>query len=77
MIEVSEDIACILYVGFMIVSLFALWVHHLKKSKKRDVIKFTTKKASCEFCAHSYLIDSLTPFHRCPSCKNLNKTPDT
>jgi hypothetical protein len=73
MIEVSPETACMLYVGGLLGLLIFAWIRHSLVTKNREIIVAKSRHHSCEFCSHSYLIDSLTAYHRCPQCKCLNQ----
>jgi hypothetical protein len=75
MIEVSPETACMFYVGSLILLLLVIWLRYSHKANKRNLVKFTTVRAVCEYCGASYLVESVTPFHRCPHCQCLNKAP--
>ncbi len=74
MIEIAPETACMLYVGGLIFLLLIIWLRHSHKSKRREIMKMTTVRATCEYCSSSYLIESLTSFHRCPYCQCINQT---
>lgn len=72
MIEISPETACMLYVGGLLLLLLWTWIRHSQRAKRREVVKLTTMHVTCEFCSHSYLAETFTPYHRCPNCHCLN-----
>ena len=75
MIEIAPETACMLYVGGLILLLLVIWLKNSQKVKEREVVKMTTVHATCEYCSSEYLVESFTPFHRCPYCQAINRRP--
>jgi hypothetical protein len=73
MIEIDPDTGCMLYVGGLILLLLITWLWSTQKAKKREIIKLTTIHVTCEYCSASYLVETFTQFHRCPTCNCVNK----
>lgn len=76
MIELAPDTACMLYVGSLLLLLFLSWLRASQRAKKREIVRLSSTRATCEYCGASYLIESFTPFHRCPTCQCINTKKD-
>ncbi len=72
MIKLCPETACMLYVGGLLFLLLGTWIRHSQRAKRREVVKLTKVHVSCEFCSHSYLAETFTPYHRCPKCHCMN-----
>ena len=73
MIEVAPDTACMLYLGFAILAVMAVWLRYHLLSKKKEIVSFTIGHKTCEFCHFHYLDDASNELSRCPQCRFLNQ----
>lgn len=72
MIKISPDIACMLYIGSLLLGLIILWWKWNTRLKKKEVVKLRSRRLTCELCKSEYLDESFTSFHKCPICGCLN-----
>ena len=71
MIELSFEAACMLYLTLALISIIGVWLSKHFTSKK-EILSFTTKHFTCEFCKGSYIADPTKRHVRCPQCQCLN-----
>ena len=72
MIHLAPDMACMLYIGGLILGLTVLWWRWHTRLKKKKYLRLKSRRMTCELCKSDYLDESFTLFHKCPICGCLN-----
>lgn len=72
MIRLAPDIACMLYIGGLLLCLTILWWRWHTQLKNKTYVRLKQRRLTCELCKSEYLDESFTHFHKCPICGCLN-----
>jgi len=72
MIEISQEAACMLYLGLALSIIAICWYKSGKKLKKKEVLSYSLTSRTCEYCMHTFSDNAHALFFRCPECHLLN-----
>lgn len=73
MIILNASQAAMLYLSLTLGALFALWLMHHFKSKRRIVLPAKEELCLCEYCHSMYSAPAIKPINQCPTCHSYNK----
>ncbi len=74
MIPLSANQAAMLYLSLTLGILFALWLTHHYKSKKKVILPPSEVLFICEYCHTLYSEKTSKNVNQCPECHSYNKS---
>jgi uncharacterized paraquat-inducible protein A len=72
MIKLSSTTALMLYLGFTLIAILAVWIYGHYTTRKKPILPLEKNLNLCEFCHFAYLDTLGKEVTRCPRCHSLN-----